>query len=105
NGVAMPVLNVFRMFSKMDGERIAAESDGEIPLEEILGIGVRGRPDVAAMASFDERRLCVMVWHYHDDDIEGPAAKISLAVDGLPDDISEAKLTHYRIDEYHSNAY
>src|SRR5690606_11233526 len=70
NGVAMPVLNVFRMFSKMDGERIAAESDGEIPLEEILEIGVRGRPDVAAMASYDERRLCVMVWHYHDDDME-----------------------------------
>src|SRR5262245_25929219 len=74
NGIDKPVLNVFRMFSKMRGRRIAAESDGAIALEEILRSGVRERPDVAALASLDQRQLAVLLWHYHDDDVAGPDA-------------------------------
>ena len=33
NGIDKPVLNVFRMFSKMSGERLFVESDGEVLLE------------------------------------------------------------------------
>ena len=69
--------------------------------------GVRGEPDVAAFASYDAdaKKLAVMVWHYHDDDVPGPDAAVELAVNGLPSDVSKAKLTHYRIDEDHSNCY
>ena len=42
NGIDLPVLNVFRMFAKMGGKRVAAESDGAVPLDEILKSGVRG---------------------------------------------------------------
>src|SRR5262245_33853758 len=66
NGVDKPVLNVFRMFSKMSGRRIAAESDGAVPLDTLLRRGVRDKPDVAALASLDKKRLCVLAWHYHD---------------------------------------
>ncbi len=76
NGLDKPVLNVFRMFSKMSGRRLAVESDGAVPLDVMLKQGVRGRPDVSALASLDERKLCVLVWHYHDDDVAGPAAAI-----------------------------
>ena len=105
NGIDKPVLNVFRMFSRMGGQRVAATSSGEVPLDAILRDGVRGAPDVAALASLDDRRLCVLVWHYHDDDVPGPDAAVALTVDGLPADVTAARLTHYRIDATHSNAF
>ncbi|HEX2853890.1 MAG TPA: hypothetical protein VHO24_11680 [Opitutaceae bacterium] len=46
-----------------------------------------------------------MVWHYHDDDVPGPDAAVEIALAGLPAEASGAKLTHYRIDETHSNSY
>src|SRR6185295_6543582 len=49
-GIDKPVLNVFRMFSKLTGRRLPALSDGAVSLDEILRGGVRGKPDVAALA-------------------------------------------------------
>jgi len=105
NGLPLPVLNVFRMFSKMGGQRVAAESSAQVPLETMLTEGVRGAPDVGVLASAEPNRLAVMVWHYHDDDLPGPEAAVELAVAGLPASVSEAEVAHYRIDEHHSNAY
>lgn len=105
NGLDLPVLNVFRMFSMMGGERVAATSTAEVPLDVIVKSGVRQRPDVGAFASFDGHRLCVMVWHYHDDDIAGPDADVSLTLAGLGVTNGPATLTHYRIDGDHSNCY
>jgi xylan 1,4-beta-xylosidase len=105
NGVDLPVLNVFRMFAKMSGQRVPVSSSGEMPLQSILRAGVRDRPDVAAVASRDGDKLSILVWHYHDDDVAGPAATIDLAVTGLGKTASRATLTHYRIDDTHSNAY
>ena len=50
-------------------------------------------------------RIEPLAKHEVDDDIKGAAAAVELAVAGLPASISEAKLTHYRVDEFHSNAY
>jgi len=104
-GLPLPVLNVFRMFSKMGGQRVAAESSAEGPLDTMLTEGVRGAPDVAAFASAEPNRLAVLVWHYHDDDVPGPDAAVELTLGGLPAAVHHAKLAHYRIDEDHSNAY
>ena len=46
-----------------------------------------------------------MLWHYHDDDVPGPAATVRLSVDGLSADFGRASVEHFRIDERHSNAY
>ncbi len=46
-----------------------------------------------------------MVWHYHDDLIPGPDATVSLDLTGLPKDVTKVKITHFRIDETHSNSY
>jgi len=105
NGVDLPVLNVFRMYSRMGGRRIGAESSAAVPLEAILRDGVRGSPDISALASLEPGRLSVMVWHYHDDDLPGPEAAVTLSAAGLPLEPGEAKLTHYRIDTSHSNSY
>ena len=56
NGIPLPVLNVFRMFGLMGGRRLAVESTGEVGLEEIRRDGVRGRPDVSALASLRDRQ-------------------------------------------------
>jgi xylan 1,4-beta-xylosidase len=105
NGINLPVFNVFRMFSRMGPERLAAASDGAVDLDAIIKQGVRGRPDVGALASRDSRRVAVLVWHYHDDDVPGPGADVSLVVDGLGGNERAAKLQHFRIDADHSNAY
>jgi xylan 1,4-beta-xylosidase len=105
NGLDKPVLNVFRMFSQMTGQQLLVESDHAVPLDAILRNGVRADPDITAMASLDKSKLCVLVWHYHDDDVPGPSASIELILNGLPLGKGETKLEHYRIDEDHSNAF
>ncbi|HEU4723256.1 MAG TPA: hypothetical protein VFS59_17975 [Gemmatimonadaceae bacterium] len=105
NGIDLAVLNVFRMFARMGGQRVAAESSGEVPLARIVAAGVREQPDVGALASLDGPKLAVMVWHYHDDDVAGPDAAVTLSLAGLPEAASRARVTHYRIDETHANAY
>ena len=105
NGVDKPVLNVFRMFSKMGGKRVGADSDGAVALDAMLRGGVREKPDVAALASLEGNRLCVMVWHYHDDDVRGDAADVNLSLEGLPRREGELRLRHHRIDEERSNSF
>jgi xylan 1,4-beta-xylosidase len=105
NGVPMPVLNVFRMFSKMSGERIEVSSDHAVPLDDMLSKGVREKPDVAAFASRDGARVAVMVWHYHDDDVVGPDAAVALRVAGIQASATNVRVAHYRIDQEHSNSY
>jgi xylan 1,4-beta-xylosidase len=104
-GLDKPVLNVFRMFAQMSGQRLAVESDSAVPLDTILKNGVREKPDVSALASLDKNKLCVLVWHYHDDDVPGPAAEVELALTGLPLSEGEARLQQFRIDDDHSNAF
>jgi len=105
NGIDKPVFNVFRMFARMTGRRLLVQSEGALPLEEILRNGVRDKPDVSALASLDQRKLSLLVWHYHDDDVSGPDAEVELAVNGVPLKSDEASLRHFRIDEEHSNAF
>jgi xylan 1,4-beta-xylosidase len=104
-GIDKPVLNVFRMFSKMGGRRLPVVSDHGASLDQILREGVRGKPDVSALASLDGRRLAVMIWHYHDDDLPGDSARIELLVRGLPAATAGARVELFRIDDEHSNAF
>ncbi len=104
-GLDLPVLNVFRMFSQMSGQQLPVTSDAAVSLSEMMKSGVRGQPDVSAQASLDKNKIAVIVWHYHDDDVPGPAAAVSVELSGIPFADGKAKLTHYRIDADHSNSY
>ncbi|MEY4385033.1 MAG: hypothetical protein RLY20_316, partial [Verrucomicrobiota bacterium] len=105
SGINHPVFNVFKMLSQMNGQRLAVNSTAAVPLESILKNGVRQSPDVSALAALDTNQLTVLVWHYHDDDVPGPEAEVTLQLSGLPAAAKSAKLTHYRIDVKHSNAF
>jgi xylan 1,4-beta-xylosidase len=103
NGIAKPVLNLFRMLGQMRGTRVAVQSTGGLSLDSVLEAGVRGRPDISALAARDDSTVTVLVYHYHDDDLPGPDADVELIVEGVPDD--HPTLTHYRVDREHGNAY
>jgi xylan 1,4-beta-xylosidase len=104
-GIDLPVLNVFRMLSRMAGRRLRCTSDAEVGLDTLMRQGVREKPDVSAMAGLDGDALTVLLWHYHDDDLPGPDAQIEIRMEGLPAPYARSTLRHYRIDADHSNAY
>ena len=103
NGIDKPVLNVFRMLGKMSGDRVKVQSSSAAALDEIRDRGVRGRPDIYALAARGTRNVSVLVWNYHDDDLPAPAADITLTIDGLKDGAST--ITQYRVDGDHGNSY
>jgi len=105
DGIDMPVLNVFRMLAQMGGRQIAVQSDHSVSLDSILQGGVRSQPDVTALATAASNRLCILVWYYHDDDLSGPVADLTVTVDGLPKRVHHAQLRHFRIDAGHSDAF
>ncbi len=102
--ITLPVFNVFRMFGRMSGQRVAVRSSGEVPLDDVLKAGVRAQPDVAALAALDGRRLFLVAWHYHDDEVPGPAADVQVSLEGLPA-TRPMQRVEYRIDRDHSNAH
>jgi xylan 1,4-beta-xylosidase len=103
NGINKPVLNTFRMLGQMTGNRVQATSSAGLTVEDIRDKGVRGAPDISALAARSVRSATVLVWNYHDDDLPAPDAPITLTVAGLP--AGRATVTHFRIDETHSNSY
>jgi xylan 1,4-beta-xylosidase len=105
NGIDKPVLNAFRIFGMLDGERVQVASSGALTTEEVVRNGVRGQPDVGAIATHGAKSVEVMVWNYHDDDVVAVDASIDLTVDGLPADAKHAVAEHFRIDRTHSNAF
>ena len=104
-GLDLPVLNVFRMFSQMNGQQLTVTSDGAVSLDDMRRKGVRGQPDVSAIASSDKNKIAVLVWHYHDDDLPGADAAVDLKLAGIPFATGQAKLTRCVIDADHANTF
>ena len=105
SGIDKPVLNAFRMFGMLDGERVEGTSSGALATEKVVRNGVRGQPDLGVIAARGERRVALMVWNYYDDDVPAAASPIDMTVDGLPADAKHVVLEHFRIDQTHSNAF
>jgi xylan 1,4-beta-xylosidase len=105
NGVDKPVLNVFRMFGMMKGNRVEVQGSQMYPLQMVLDSSIRGKQsDIGALAATDKRSATVMVWNYHDEDKQGVAEPIAVTINGLPA-VQAIKVTEYRIDNEHSNSY
>lgn len=103
-GIDKPVLNAHRMLGMMTRDRVWAESDGQVSLDEAVAGSVRGKTDVGVLASADEERVYVLVWYYHDNDTSFQDAQVDLTIGGLENRTS-ANLTHFCLDEEHSNSY
>lgn len=115
NGLDKPVLNAFRMFGLLGNERVKVSSTGAHPTEQVVSTGVRQQPDIGAIATRKNQEVEIMIWNYHDEDVDAPAAPIDLAITGLPESIRLATMSlapihlalveHFRIDAHHSNAF
>ncbi|HEY5212318.1 MAG TPA: beta-xylosidase [Acidobacteriaceae bacterium] len=105
NGVDKPILNVFRMFGMMSGERVKTSSSAEVPLDTLVSTGVREAPDVDAFATHADKEAAVLVWNYHDVNEEAPATPTTVTIRGIAAGVQRVLLEHYRIDQTHSNAY
>jgi len=91
NGVDKPVLNVFRMYGRMRGNRIKVENTAETP------------SDIHALAAADSHTASVMVWNYEDNEVPGEAVPVTIVLRHIP--AKAANLQQFCIDDQHSNAY
>jgi xylan 1,4-beta-xylosidase len=104
NGVDKPVLNVFRMYGMMMGNRVKAESNRMYTLKMVLDSSMRGaQTDIGTLASANTHTAAVMVWNYHDEDKQAPGEPVTINIDHVP--ATKVKVVQYRIDDQHSNSY
>jgi len=105
NGIDKPVLNVFRMFALMSGDRVKTSSTGAVPLDTLVSTGVRDAPDVDAFATHGAKEAAVLVWNYHDVNQPADYSPTTITISGIPTGVHRVLLQHFRIDDTHSNAY
>jgi xylan 1,4-beta-xylosidase len=104
NGVDLPVLNIFRLMARLGPDQIAASSDAQTPLDRIVAEGVRGAPDIGALATRTAQgKVAVLLWYYHDDDLPGPDASLHVRLVGLRAGGHSARI--WRVDGTHGNAF
>jgi xylan 1,4-beta-xylosidase len=87
----------------MDGERLRVHGDGAVSLDDLTNTGVRDKPDVSALAARHGKRITILVWHYHDDDLPGADAAVTIDLTGTPG--GTPTLIRTLIDDRHSNAH
>ena len=105
NGIDKPVLNFFRMAGLMQGDRVHTDSTRGVPTRKMITDGVRGASDIDAFAVRSDHQISVLVWNYHDDDLPAPAEDVHVNMKGVPAAVPRVLVTHYRIDDTHSNAW
>ncbi len=104
NGVDKPVLNVFRMLGMMCDRRLAVSGDLAYNFKSICDSGVRGKnDDINALASKNAYSMTVLLWNYHDRDIQDDGPVVVVRIENIPS--KTAVVYHYRIDKTHSNSY
>lgn len=104
NGVDKPVLNVFRMFEMMKGMRVRVDGNRMNDLKNVLDSSVRGaQTEIGGLAAKDKRSATVMIWNYHDEDIQSPGEPVQVTIHGMT--APAATVTQYRIDSEYSNSY
>jgi xylan 1,4-beta-xylosidase len=105
NGLDKPVLNAFRMLGLLGDHRVKVTSSAALPSISVVADGVRGKPDINAIATRKDTEIDVLIWNYHDEDLPSAASVIDLTIEGLPAKADRALSEHFRIDTNHSNAF
>jgi xylan 1,4-beta-xylosidase len=103
DGIDKPVLNAFRLMGKLGGDWIETESDGALPLDQVVAQSVTAAADVNAVATRSGKEVDVLVWNYHDADVAVPDAQVDVTIDGLHG--VHVLESEFRMDSTHSNAY
>ncbi len=104
NGIDKPVLNVFRMFGMMSGDRVAVKGDLAYDYITVRDSSVRRKErDISALATVDKKKAAVMLWNYHDLNIISKPEDVDLNISGIP--AKSCTVRRYQIDQQNSNSY
>jgi xylan 1,4-beta-xylosidase len=104
NGVDKPVLNVFRMFGMMKGKRVEVKGNQMYTVKTIADASVRSsNTDIGGLATKDKREAALMIWNYHDDDLQDAGKAVEIDMNDLP--AKAVTVIQYRIDQQYSNSY
>ncbi|MBU6299822.1 MAG: beta-xylosidase, partial [Alphaproteobacteria bacterium] len=104
NGIDKPVLNGFRALGLLGDTRLTATSSAAISADAIEAHGVP-RPVLDVTAARKPREVEVLLLHYRDDDVAGPAARVQLSLTGFPAQARQVHVETYRADTAHGDAY
>lgn len=105
-GIDKPILNLFRMYARMGDQAVYFESSGaQDPLAYADENGMESPPDVSGFATLAGGQLAILIYNHHDDWDKAEACAIHLQIEHPPFGGGQVTMQHYRIDEYHSNAY
>jgi len=105
-GIDKAIFNLFRMYAKMGNKELSFSSSHAVDVLEYKDeFGTGEGPDISGMASIsDDGSIRVLVYSHHDDwDIE-KEFDVELDISNISA-MEKAKISHYRIDKEHSNAY
>ncbi|MBZ0300134.1 MAG: beta-xylosidase [Anaerolineae bacterium] len=106
-GIDKAIFNLFRMYAHIGHEEVVFESSGtQDPLTYADKWGTGAAPDLSGFATLSGgRRLAVLIYQHHDDwDLSGDT-RVDLTIENLSLESDQVVVTHYRIDQTHSNAY
>jgi xylan 1,4-beta-xylosidase len=104
NGVDKPVLNIFRMYGMMSGDRVEVTGDIAYNVMTARDSSIREQErDINALASASANRASVMLWNYHDLNIVSPPAAVNLVINGI--EAPDVDVKHYRVDQENGNSY
>lgn len=106
-GIAKPILNLFRMYAHMGTQQVRLISSGaQDPFVYPDWWGSDPLPDVSGFATLSgSQSLQVLLYCHHDDWNSAVEREIELEIANLPFTTDSLKVWHYRIDADHSNAY
>lgn len=100
DNIEKPVMNTFRMFSRLGNTRVQMTSNSEARLtsEDKFSLNVDG------MATLEGDSLSLMIWHQADEWWREGGCQVEVTINHLPF-VGPGTIQHYRIDKDHSNAY
>ncbi len=106
-GIDKPILNLFRMFSLLGNKKVYLESSmkkDQTKFED--DYGSKEEPEIFGTATVSgDKKIEILLYCHQDDWDFGGEYEVDIEVSGLPPSTSKVILTHYRLDEEHSNAY
>lgn len=116
-GINKAVFNIFKIFGKLGHTKLASESDGanerDFVKEPVIGKAVNiseitgdsEKLDVGTYAVEGKNgETQIVIYSHHDDRDIDEMTEVTVKINGYADK-KDLKVTHYRIDKEHSNAY
>ncbi len=105
NGIDKPVLNAFRMFGMLGGERIKLTSSAAAATNLVQNPDRDKIEGVDGIAARKNGEIEILLWNYKEENIPGPDSAVNLRISRLPKPRRKFTIEEFRIDHENSNAY